>query len=194
MHKIVLASGSATRVKLFESLGIPFVVEKSDYDESKEEKIALEKTAEILSFNKALTVAKKHQGEETLIIGADTIILLQGESLVKPLDDKDAKAILTKLGGTVHEVITGLTIVDAQTLKYKTQSVKTKVYFKNLTEQEIEWYVNTKEPFGKAGAYAMQGLGARFVEKIEGDPTNVMGLPMKTLVTMLESFKIKLYE
>ena len=127
------------------------------------------------------------------MIGADTIVVKDGEILTKPKDKDDAIRMLTLLSGKSHEVITGVTVIDTKTAKSESFYESTKVYFKKLTEDEILAYTETNEPYDKAGSYAIQGKGALLIEKIEGDYFNVVGLPVCRLSCVLkEEFNIKL--
>ena len=125
-----------------------------------------------------------------VIIAADTIGLIGNKILGKPHTENEARKMLNAINGKPHTVITGFTVLDTATNKILTNTVDTKVYIKKLTHQEIDAYVKTGEPLDKAGAYAIQGLGAVIVEKIEGDYYNVMGLPLNSLVETLKEFGI----
>ena len=141
-----------------------------------------------LSLVKAEAVAARHKN--AVVIGADTIGVLEGRILGKPRTVKEAIEMLQDMSGKCHTVITGFTIIDTDTRKIVTQSVDTKVFFRKLTLSEIEFYVNSGEPMDKAGAYAIQGLGSILVEKIVGDYYNVIGLPLCSLALALKDFGI----
>lgn len=144
--------------------------------------------AKKLSLGKASDVADSQEG--AVVIGADTFIAFEGKVLGKPINENDAKEMLKRMSGKSHSVITGFTIIDTDSKQTLSHAVETKVYFKKLTNEEIDSYVSTGEPLDKAGSYAIQGLGAILVEKIEGDYFNVMGLPLNSLVEKLKEFDI----
>lgn len=193
MYDIILASGSPRRQEILKNIGLNFTVVKSDAEESVDERLEPSLCAMQLSLLKAASVAKT-KGKDALIIGADTIVVSpDGEILGKPKDYDDAKAMLYNLSGKKHSVITGVSVVRAFDAKSESFFVSTDVYFKKLTETEILWYLATKEPFDKAGAYGIQGLGAILIEKISGDYFNVVGLPISRLIDVLrEEFEFKL--
>lgn len=182
--KIILASKSPRRKELLKQIGLEFEVCVSD----KEENILTEvprKLVEQLSKQKAEDVyemKKEMMNDAYLIIGADTVVALGQNIMGKPKDEEDAKRMLRSLSGKTHSVWTGVTVIYNNDMITKNSfQVETKVTMYPITEEEIEWYIRSKEPFDKAGAYGIQGLGARFIEKIEGDYNNVVGLPISTL-------------
>ena len=187
--EIILASKSPRRKELLKKLGIKFKIDPSEYKEDMNLKLKPQGLAKRLSCEKAKAVAKKYKN--AIIIAADTFIVFKGKLLGKPHTETEAKKMLKKLSGKSHSVITGFTIIDTRKKKIISKSVETKVYFKKLTQSEIDNYVKSKEPLDKAGAYAIQGLGAFLVEKIEGDYFNVIGLPLKTLAESLRNFNVK---
>lgn len=188
MKKIVLASASPRRKELLEQIGLQFEVEPSNHDEESRPGLTPHELARSLSIEKAQVVAKNYR--DAIIIAADTFIVLGERILGKPNTDAEATEMLTFLNGKPHSVITGFTILNTNDAKSVTQSVETTVHMKNLLPEEIEAYVATKEPIGKAGAYAIQGLGAVIVERIEGDYSNVVGLPLGVLAESLKEFNI----
>jgi septum formation protein len=137
-----------------------------------------------LSQRKAWDVARRM--EQGIVLGADTVVVLDGQILGKPKDSQDAKRMLSQLSGKVHQVLTGLTLVDAETERSLSQVVTTQVKMRELSEKAIEQYVATGEPLDKAGGYAIQGRGAVLVEQVEGCFYNVVGLPLAKLAQMLE--------
>lgn len=143
-----------------------------------------------LSLQKALAVSDKYR--RSLIIAADTVIFFQGKILGKPHTPDEATKMLRLLNGRTHSVITGYTILETETGRKLTRSVETKVWFRKMSREEIEAYVNSREPLDKAGAYAIQGLGAMIVKKIEGDYMNVVGLPLFDLAQSLKKFGARL--
>lgn len=189
MKKIVLASASPRRKELLEGTGLKFEVDASDYEEDMSVRMEPHKLARFLSREKAKAIAERHKN--ALIIAADTFIVFKGRLLGKPHTGKEATKMLEMLSSKSHSVITGYTVLDTGTKKVVTGSEETKVYFKRLSEKEIRNYVRTKEPLDKAGAYAIQGLGAVIVERIEGDFFNVVGLPLSALVESLKKFGVQ---
>ena len=188
MRSIILASASPRRKKLLEQVGLTFKVVKSNIKEALDVHIEPHTLAEKLSQLKANVVAKTEKN--ALIIAADTLIVFEDEILGKPKNAIDARKILKMLSGNVHTVITGFTILDSSTRILITKSVETKVFMKEMTDEEIHRYIATGEPLDKAGAYGIQGKGAIFVEKIEGDYSNVVGLPLFELTKELKKFNV----
>lgn len=189
MKKIILASASPRRREILTNIGLDFEVVVSEADESKIDKNSVPVSVYVqeLAFLKAAAVAKKIKKHDALIISADTVVYLDDQILGKPKNETDAEEMLKKLSGRAHSVFTGICVMDAQTLKSVCAKEETRVYFKELTAEKIESYVKTGEPLDKAGAYAVQGLGSLFTEKVEGDFFNVIGLPVKKLSEVLEN-------
>lgn len=188
MRTIVLASSSPRRKEILAITGLSFTVCESDYEEDLGLSLTPRALARFLSRKKAEAVAAKFVN--AIIIAADTFIIHRGNLLGKPRSKTDAQRMLASLGGTCHSVITGYTVADTEKGRILSRSVETKVHFRNLLAREIADYVRSGEPMGKAGAYAIQGLGAVLVEKIEGDFFNVMGLPLCSLAKNLKTFGI----
>jgi len=188
MKTIILASQSPRRKDLLKQIGLEFEIDPSNYEEDMSLKMEPRKLAEFLSLGKAKDVAQRHK--DSIIISADTIVAIDGEVFGKPKTPERAKYMLQKLSGKVHSVITGFTIIDAETQKQILKSVETKVYFKDLSEQEMDAYIASGEPLDKGGGYAIQGMAALFVEKIEGDYFNIVGLPILALTTELKKFSV----
>lgn len=191
MKKIVLASASPRRKEILSVTGLPFIVEPSDYEEKLDHTVNPHDLAKNLSMGKARNIAGKYRN--ALIIAADTFIVSTGKLLGKPHTSDEARKMLTLLNGKTHSVITGYTILDTETGKKITRSVETKVWFRKMSLEEIEAYVNTGEPLDKAGGYAIQGLGAMIVKKIEGDYLNVVGLPLFDLAESLKKFGVTVF-
>jgi septum formation protein len=191
MKKIILASRSPRRKQLLEQIGLKFEIDPSDYEEDISLKMEPKKLVEYLSLGKATDVAKRHK--DAVIISADTIVALDGEIFGKPKTSERAKYMLQKMSGRAHSVLTGFTIIDTETKKQISKSVETKVYFKNLSEKEIDAYIATGEPLDKGGGYAIQGLAALFIEKIEGDYFNIVGLPIFPLTEELKNFGVSVF-
>lgn len=186
---IVLASASPRRRELLGLTGLSFTVDAGDAEEVMDDSVPPLILARRLSRQKAKAVA--HRYKDALILAADTFIAFRGRVLGKPLDKKDAARMLTMLSGRRHSVITGFTIMDTATGRTLSRAVETKVWFKRLSPAEIRAYVRTGEPMDKAGAYAIQGLGSVIVSRIEGDYSNVVGLPVPAVVASLSRFGIR---
>lgn len=190
MKKIILASASPRRKELLEKLGLKFEVEPSNSEEDTHSNQEPHELAKSLSLQKARLVAQKHK--DALVIAADTFIVFSGNLLGKPHTEAEAKNMLKMLSGKSHRAITGFTIIDTASDKTLSEAVETKVYIKKLTLSEIDSYVKSGEPLDKAGAYAIQGLGAVIVEKLEGDYFNVIGLPLAALAESLKKFGVNI--
>ena len=190
MKKIILASASPRRRELLALTGLKFSVDPGDYQEDMSTPLDPHRLGRFLSLEKARSVATRHR--DALIIAADTFIVFRGGLLGKPHTDREAKRMLLMLSGKRHSVITGFTILDTASGKRLSRSVETRVFFRNLTEKEIDAYVRSGEPLDKAGAYAIQGLGSVVVRKIEGDYFNVIGLPLNALAESLKKFGIRI--
>lgn len=188
MEPIILASASPRRRELLTQARIPFVIQPSDFDEALEMTGSPAEIAEALAYCKALDVAEKTTG--SLVLGADTIVVLDDVIFGKPADDGEAFKMLSNLSGREHSVITGIALIDSDKGTVRKGHEITKVRFAELTPEEIRYYISTGEPEGKAGAYAVQGIGAMLVEGIEGCYANVVGLPLMRLRKMLEYFNI----
>lgn len=182
MHALILASASPRRRELLTNMGIPFTIHPSDADETVSG--APEEMVRTLALRKAAQVAQAVGAG--WIVGADTLVALDGRALGKPADADDAVHMLKALSGRAHDVFTGVCLMDAATGKRDLRVVGTKVFFRPLIEEEIRAYVATGEPMDKAGAYGAQGRGAVFVRGIDGDFFNVMGLPLCRLDAMLK--------
>jgi septum formation protein len=188
MKKIILASESPRRKEILRQIGLKFRVEASGCDETVKVSMKPESLAFFLSRKKARSVADRHRN--SIVIAADTFIVFRGKVLGKPHTGKDATRMLTELNGKAHAVITGFTVKDTDTGKEISRWAKTKVFFRKLTPREIKNYVESGEPLDKAGGYAIQGLGALLVSRIEGDYYNVVGLPLSMLVECLKEFGV----
>jgi septum formation protein len=182
-YKLILASNSPRRSYLLKQAGMEFDVIPSNFDESRVAFLDAAQYVQALSNAKAEDVAKKYPGR--WVIGADTIVLIDGKVLGKPKDKQAARAMLERLSGQTHQVYTGFTICCIDRRKHFSDVVVTDVTFKKLTSDEIKWYTDTDEPFDKAGAYAIQGLGTFLVERINGSYTNVVGLPVCEVIARL---------
>lgn len=185
--KIVLASQSPRRKELLGRMGLEFVTQASKIDESAFDGLEARELVATLSREKAQWIARQLEGE-TLVIGADTVVVRDGAALGKPKDAEDAVAMLLSLSGRDHQVCTGVTVCRGD--RVLTQVEETQVTFRELTEAEVRQYVSTGEPMDKAGAYGIQGLGGLLVEGIRGDYSNVVGLPVCRLGQMLKDFGV----
>ena len=183
--KLILASGSPRRKELLTRAGATFEVCVSDVDESGVLGTPQEVVA-ALSRMKAEAVFATHADD--CVLAADTVVALDGEIFGKPKDEEDAMRMLGALVGRKHYVYTGVCVIYAKdgSPVYEAEVVGTEVFFRDAGEDELRAYVGTGEPMGKAGAYAIQGKGGNFVEKINGDRSNVIGLPVCTVIRMLE--------
>lgn len=180
---IILASQSPRRQELLKLITSDFEIKVSNVDETLPDKITPKEAVMYLSKIKAEPFA---DGDD-IVIGADTVVALDGKILGKPKNEENAKEMLKFLSGRTHSVFTGVTLASGK--KTKTFAVETKVKFFELTNEEIDAYIKTKEPFDKAGAYGIQGYGSLLVEKIDGDYFNVVGLPVSTLARELKAFE-----
>ena len=182
---LILASASPRRRELLDQIGLTFQVETADIDETPQ--LAEEPIAYVrrLAEHKAAAVFAKHIDRSRLIVlGADTTVVVGDKILGKPEDDADAARMLRLLAGRTHRVITGVALLTA-TAPPLVAAETTEVEFSALTEREINAYVATGEPIGKAGAYAIQGRAAKFIPRITGDYFNVVGLPLARVTSML---------
>lgn len=189
-QEIILASASPRRKEILHKTGLPFRIVVSNYHEEIDHTMNPRALARLLSLKKAEAVAD--QFPKALVIGADTFLFFKGRIIGKPDSKADARRMLTMLSGRRHTVITGFTIIDGEGGKRVSRSVETTVFLKQLTGAEIDRYVRTGEPLDKAGSYAVQGIGAAIVHRIEGDYFNVMGLPFSKLVESLKEFGINI--
>jgi septum formation protein len=188
---LVLASASPRRQEILRNAGIPFTVQAADIDETPLKDELPRDCAERLARVKALAVWR--MGPRDLVLGADTIVVVDGAILGKPVDGDDAARMLRLLSGRVHQVITGVCVVGtrsdsrltANEPETRTASETTSVTMNELSNAEIREYVATGEPMDKAGAYAIQGMASRWIPRIEGDYSNVVGLPMALVYSML---------
>ena len=178
--QLILASQSPRRQQLLQLLRVPFVVRPADIDEAMDP--TLPPQQEVARVCRAKAEATQRESED-VVIAADTIVVLEGKVLGKPVDRDDAVAMLRSLSGRDHQVMTGLTVVRGN--QAITHTEITDVQFRPLSEEEILRYVQTGEPMDKAGSYGIQGFAAPFVEGIRGDYYNVMGLPVCRLQQML---------
>lgn len=188
MKKIILASGSYHRKELLEKTGLVFEVVPSDYEEDMTLDLIPSELAKFLSKGKAEAVAKNF--EDAIIISADTFICIDGKILGKPHTEEKAKITLNTLSGRTHSVFTGFTIVDTKEKKIICKAVETKVTFFPLTKEMIEEYIRVGNPLKFAGSYTLNDIHDKFVQKIEGDYNNILGLPVNEVMKTLKEFDI----
>ena len=181
---MILASASPRRKEILENFGFSFRTIVKNIDEISNKSTAVEKIKDIAE-KKAKAVAEDFPNEH--VVGADTAVVVDGKILGKPHNRLEAFNMLKSLSGKSHEVITAFSFINLTEKILYSDCEVTKVYFKTLTDDEINWYIDTKEPMDKAGAYGIQGKGAFFVEKIEGDFFSVMGFPLGKFIRFLSS-------
>lgn len=183
MEPLILASNSTRRRDLLELLGVPFQVVPSRVREDLVQTCEPQELSIKAAALKAREVARRYPTR--WVLGADTVVWVNGTSLGKPRGDADARRMLKLLQGRVHTVVTGLCVVRLDRGLEKRCAVSTLVQMRELSPPEVDWYVSTGEPMDKAGAYAIQGLGGIFITSIQGSYTNVVGLPLPELVLIL---------
>lgn len=181
---IILASNSPRRKEILNMLGIDFKCIPSSVDENVDDSVKISDIAETLAYRKASDIFKTHTKD--IVIGADTVVVCENNVLGKPVNSDDSKRMLKLLSGKEHSVLTGVSIISKDNSVSFT--VASTVEFYNLTDNEIDWYISTGEPADKAGSYAIQGLGAKFIKSLNGDFYSVMGLPAARLYQELKSF------
>jgi septum formation protein len=180
----ILASASPRRQELLRSVGLKFKTIPPHINENYLAGESPRQHVKRLSSEKATVIAKKYP--EAWVLGADTIVVIDGLILGKPKNKTQALRMLRKLSGREHKVFTGFTIAHADAKIYQTKVIQSAVQFKTISPREMKWYVSCDEPYDKAGGYAVQGKGAYFIQSIRGSYTNVIGLP---LCEVLEAFK-----
>ncbi len=183
--QLILASGSIRRAEILDQVGIDYRIIPSNFDESTviiADPIEYVKT---LAFKKAESVARYNKNFD-LILGADTSVVINGHILGKPHNKEKSREFLKMLSNRAHKVYTGVSLIRTWDNKTITRHQVTSVHMDSLSEDDIEFYISTKEPFDKAGGYGIQGIGARFVKEIHGDYFNVVGLPINLLIDMLK--------
>lgn len=189
-RKFILASKSPRRVEILKNIGVDFDIIPSDVDEDIPLDGTIVEYVEKLAKLKGEDIGSKVSG--SVIISSDTIVVLDGRILTKPLDREDGFNTLKLLSGRIHHVYTSVSIIDQVGGRSIVDHIKTAVQFKDLSDNEIDWYLDTGEPFDKAGSYGIQGKGARFVKRIDGCFFSVMGFPVEKFVEMMDSIGIKI--
>lgn len=187
MGKIILGSSSPRRADILKKLKLDFVIIPSSYVEPHDQTDFSYDYVENLAYNKALYVAKE-TSEKALIIGADTIVVINNNILGKPKDKDEAYKMLKMLSGKTHFVVTAVAVIDSETLKSKIESTTTYVTFENLTNEQINFYIENFKPFDKAGSYGIQELPDGYIKTVNGELDNVIGLPSKTLLKLMSEF------
>ena len=186
-YRFILASASPRRRELLKQIGVTFEVMPAKGEEVITERQP-EQVVKELSRQKAEEIAAGIQGEHVIILGADTVVAYDGKILGKPKDETDARRMLSMLSGNTHSVYTGVTVIVLKDGESQIHSFyeETKVTMYPMTDAQIFAYIQTKEPMDKAGAYGIQGKGAVFIEKIDGDYNNVVGLPLAKIFHKIE--------
>jgi len=183
--KIILGSASPRRAEILKMAGVDFEVHAADVEEIVKPTLSPEEVTIDIAQQKLQAIQEHHRNE--IILTSDTVVVIENDILGKPKNADDAKKMLQRLSGKQHSVITGVVLSQAD--KVKAFSVMTKVFFKELSEQDIDYYIKNYKPFDKAGSYAIQEfIGAIGIEKIEGDYYNVVGLPVSRVVEELSWF------
>lgn len=182
-RKLILASNSPRRAELLRAAGWPFESVAANIDETRRGHEAAVPYVRRLAQTKAETVAQ--QFPDSIVLGADTIVLVDDEILGQPGDAANAQRMLEQLSGKWHQVLTGVAIVHVNDARLIVGHEVTEVRFAELSDEEIAWYVATKEPLDKAGAYAIQGRAAPFIKEIKGDYFNIVGLPIRLVYELI---------
>lgn len=182
--KLILASGSPRRRELLGGIGIGFDVVVSDVEEKQEPGELVDEYVRRLARDKGAAVAATHP--DAWVLSADTVVFIDGQVLEKPVSRADAAAMLGRIAGREHVVYTGVALQHTHSGFLEDTVISSKVRMIELTAEEISWYVDTGEPMDKAGSYAVQGIGAMFIESIDGSYSNVVGLPLSVVYAMLK--------
>ena len=183
LQKLILASSSPRRAEILRAVGWPFETRVAGIDETVETGEDPINYVKRLALGKATEVARNFT--KATVLGADTTVVVDGEILGQPDDDEDAKRMLCSLSGKWHEVLTGVALISIENRKSVVSHEKTRVRFAKMSSREIDWYVATGEPTGKAGAYGVQGKAALFIKEIEGDYFNIVGLPVRLVYELM---------
>lgn len=186
---MILASKSPRRKEILENFGFNLQIKTKEIEEVSSKENIIEKIKDI-SNKKAYEVA--NENKDDFVISADTIVSINDKILGKPKNQEDVYNMLRELSGKSHEVITAFSIININKNICYSDAETTKVFFNEITDAEIKWYIETKEPFDKAGSYGIQGKGALFVNKIEGDFFSVMGFPLGKFLRALKKLNIDL--
>ena len=188
MGKIILGSSSPRRADILKKLKLDFEIIPSSYVEPHDQTDFSYAYVEDLAYNKALNIAKSINYPAT-IISADTIVVIDNKILGKPKDKQDAFNMLNLLSGKTHFVVTSIAVIDSKTMTSEIKSTTTYVTFEKLTQEQINYYIDTYKPFDKAGSYGIQEMPKGYIKKVEGCLDNVIGLPTETLLELLNKLK-----
>jgi septum formation protein len=188
-QKLILASRSPRRAEILRAVGWPFEIHAANIDETRTDSESAVSYVRRLAVAKASEVAERFSSE--LVLGADTVVLVENEILGQPRDEVDARRMLKLLSGRWHEVLTGVALVRSVDILCVVDCERTRVRFGELSAAEIDWYVATGEPKDKAGAYAIQGSAALFIEEIQGDYFNIVGLPIRLIYELAKPFRVQ---
>ncbi|MBP3924785.1 septum formation protein Maf [bacterium] len=189
MGKIVLASNSPRRRKIMkEQTDYYFEVKPSPYEEKHTTTVFSYDYIENLAYNKAFAVVELLKGEDVLVVGADTVVVLGDEILGKPADKEEALTMLKKLSGKTHKVVTSIAVINCKDSHCEIQSTTSEVEFSNLDDEQIRFYIEKFKPFDKAGSYGIQELPEGYIKEFRGSLENIIGLCPKTLKNLIEKF------
>lgn len=191
--RLILASGSPRRADLLDKMGLVFEINPPKIPETRKHKEFPKDFAQRLALEKARSTAKCTAGnnqQSVYILGTDTIVVLKDEILGKPANKGESINYLKKLSGKTHKVISGYAIIKHPDTVIVSDTEISKVVMRKISDKEIEDYIQTGEPLDKAGAYAIQGIGGKFIEKVEGSVNNVIGLPTEALLPWFEKLKL----
>jgi septum formation protein len=186
-YPFILASASPRRQELLRSVGLKFKTVPAHVNENYLAGESPRQHVKRLSRDKAMVIAGKYP--ESWVLGADTIVVIDGLILGKPKNKTQAREMLQNLSGREHKVFTGFTIAHVAAAIYQTKVIQSAVRFKTISPKEMDWYVSCDEPYDKAGGYAVQGRGAYFIKSIRGSYTNVIGLPLCEVLEELKKFE-----
>ncbi|MGL6066646.1 MAG: Maf family protein [Cetobacterium sp.] len=184
---MILASKSPRRKEILQQLGFQLIIKTKDIEEVSDKVKIIDQIKDI-SMKKVIAVAVENQNE--YVVGADTVVVVEGVVFGKPKSKEEAKNMLKILSAKAHKVITAYTFVNLEKNINVTECVESIVYFKSISDEEIKWYVESEEPMDKAGSYGIQGLGAIFVDKIDGDFFAIMGFPINHFIKTLNNLGI----
>ncbi|WP_297406003.1 nucleoside triphosphate pyrophosphatase [uncultured Cetobacterium sp.] len=181
---MILASKSPRRKEILQQMGFNLEIKVKEIEEISDKE---ELTEQIMDISKKKVMEVANENRDSFVVGADTVVEIDGKVLGKPKDEIEAKNMLKLLSGRGHRVVTALTLVNKEKNISISDYVKSEVFFREITEEEIDWYISTKEPMDKAGSYGIQGLGAVFVERIDGDFFSIMGFPINKFMNILKN-------
>lgn len=181
---MILASKSPRRKEILQQMGFNLEIKVKEIEEISDKE---ELTEQIMDISKKKVMEVANENRDSFVVGADTVVEIDGKVLGKPKDEIEAKNMLKLLSGRGHRVVTALTLINKEKNISISDYVKSEVFFREITEEEIDWYISTKEPMDKAGSYGIQGLGAVFVERIDGDFFSIMGFPINKFMNILKN-------